>query len=37
MNGFIMLHAESTIQFLLNCYVSSARGVILKLQHASES
>lgn len=36
-NGFIMLHAESTILFLLNCYVSSHRGVILKLQHASES
>lgn len=32
-----MLHAESTILFLLNCYVSSLRGVILKLQRVSES
>lgn len=30
-NVFIMLQAESTILFLFNYYVSSAKGVILKL------
>ena len=31
-----MTNAMSTTLFLLNCYVSSPRGVILKLEHISE-